>query len=206
MDPAYIRDGISVLTGKDSFVLIPNAKTWSEAQRFCREHHTDLASVRNPTENQRVQSLVPSGADAWIGLFRDAWKWSDGSNSTYTYWADSEPNNINRPENCGELKMWTGQVGRWNDGICSAEKMFLCYTVRSKQIVRVEFQVNSSLPLSDAEFQERLMDQIRRKLQEGGLPADAKLTWKKQPDGQIFHKKNEKKEKKERKRKSKDEF
>ncbi|XP_042566363.1 uncharacterized protein LOC122133729 [Clupea harengus] len=78
--------------------------------------------------------------------------------------------------------------------------------VRSKQIVRVEFQVNSSLPLSDAEFQERLMDQIRRKLQEKGLPADAKLTWKKQPDGQIFHKKNEKKEKKERKRKSKDEF
>ena len=48
--------------------------------------------------------------------------------------------------------------------------------------------------------------QIRRKLQEGGLPADAKLTWKKQPDGQIFHKKNEKKEKKERKRKGKDEF
>ena len=52
--------------------------------------------------------------------------------------------------------------------------------------------------------------QIRKKLQDGGLPADAKLTWKKQPDGRIFHKKNEKKEKKERrrrrKRKSKDEF
>ncbi|XP_042559415.1 deleted in malignant brain tumors 1 protein-like [Clupea harengus] len=78
--------------------------------------------------------------------------------------------------------------------------------LKRKQIVRVEFQVNSGLLLNDAEFQERLMDQIRRKLQEEGLPVNTTLSWRKQPDGQIFHKKNEKKEKKERKRKSKDEF
>ncbi|XP_075946606.1 uncharacterized protein LOC142948447 [Anarhichas minor] len=63
---------------RETFVLINNTMTWTEAQSYCREHHTDLASVRNMEEIQKVQNLVPYG-DVWIGLSRDGWKWSDGS-------------------------------------------------------------------------------------------------------------------------------
>ena len=46
--------------------------------------------------------------------------------------------------------------------------------------------------------------QIRNKLKEQGLPADTKVTWKKQPDGKVFHKEEEgspKKEEEEKKMK-----
>ncbi|XP_031441106.1 neurocan core protein-like [Clupea harengus] len=211
---------------KHPYVLVTVVKNWADAQKYCREKHTDLASVRNETENNQIQTILGSYTEAWIGLFRDAWEWSDNSTSSFRHWDTGEPNYI-ESEKCTQLYL----NGRWNNYNCDLPGPFICFEgtttttsattmtpeltthtsqVRRKQIVRVEFQVNSSLPLSDAEFQERLMDQIRKKLQDGGLPADAKLTWKKQPDGRIFHKKNEKKEKKERrrrrKRKSKDEF
>ena len=116
---------ITILTGKDNFTLITDSKNWSDAQSYCREHHTDLASVRNETENQRVQSLVPSGAYAWIGLFRDDWKWSNRSNSAYTYWADSVPDNHNK-EDCAKILMKLR--GRWNDFACSDQSPFFCYS------------------------------------------------------------------------------
>ncbi|KAI1901257.1 hypothetical protein AGOR_G00032460 [Albula goreensis] len=37
------------------YILIKKQMTWREAQSYCREHHTDLASVRNQTENQEIK-------------------------------------------------------------------------------------------------------------------------------------------------------
>uniref|UniRef100_A0A671XDT2 C-type lectin domain-containing protein n=1 Tax=Sparus aurata TaxID=8175 RepID=A0A671XDT2_SPAAU len=70
-------------SGKTSqrFVFVKVKLSWSDAQ----EHHTDLLSVRNPTENQEVQSMVPAGTLAWIGLLGDSWRWSDGGHSLYRY-------------------------------------------------------------------------------------------------------------------------
>ncbi|XP_036959337.1 putative C-type lectin domain family 20 member A isoform X2 [Acanthopagrus latus] len=51
-----------------TFVLIETLMNWTEAQSYCREHHTDLASVRNMIENQKVADLVPAGQEAWIGF------------------------------------------------------------------------------------------------------------------------------------------
>lgn len=123
---------LTSITGSDDFILISNTTTWSDAQSYCREHYTDLASMRNQTENQRVQNLLTPGSGAWIGLFRDGWKWSDGSNSTFTFWTSSfggSPNNWNgNQENCGEV--WILDGGRWNDDICSTSASFFCYTCK----------------------------------------------------------------------------
>ncbi|KAG9338558.1 hypothetical protein JZ751_025616 [Albula glossodonta] len=45
-----------LLTGDaaQKYILITEQKSWTEAQRYCRENHTDLASVRNQTENQEI--------------------------------------------------------------------------------------------------------------------------------------------------------
>ncbi|KAE8292699.1 hypothetical protein D5F01_LYC07788 [Larimichthys crocea] len=69
-----------------TFVLINKTMTWTEAQNYCRTNYTDLASVRNMTENQKIQDLKGTEDKVWIGLFRDFWKWSDGSNSSFRYW------------------------------------------------------------------------------------------------------------------------
>ncbi|XP_041941060.1 integrin alpha-D-like isoform X1 [Alosa sapidissima] len=78
-------------------------------------------------------------------------------------------------------------------------------TVMRRQIVRVELQVNLTFDLNNTVVQDEILNQIKLKLQEQGLPSNTKLSWIKQPDGQIFHKKYNEKSVKEQK-KSKDEF
>lgn len=98
--------------------------TWTEAQSYCREHHTDLASVRDETENQKVQELVPAGT-AWIGLYRDSWKWSDGSSSSFRFWKTGEPNNYWGNETCAAAAF--RDSGKWADWPCNKKFPSICY-------------------------------------------------------------------------------
>ena len=99
--------------------------TWTEAQSYCRQHHTDLASVRNAAENQKVDDVIPTGA-AWIGLFRDSWKWSDGSFSSFRDWAPGQPDNYGGKEACVVANL--GKDGKWWDGPCYQKRPFVCYS------------------------------------------------------------------------------
>ncbi|KAE8277081.1 hypothetical protein D5F01_LYC25132 [Larimichthys crocea] len=51
-----------------TFVLINKTMTWTEAQNYCRTNYTDLASVRNMTENQKIQDLKASTTKRVIKL------------------------------------------------------------------------------------------------------------------------------------------
>lgn len=108
------------------FVLINISMTWAKAQNYCRTHYTDLASVRNMTENQEVKKLVSSGQKFWIGLFRDTWKWLDGSNSSFRYWKMGEPNNKCLKEACVAADF--NHSGQWEDFNCDYKRAFICYT------------------------------------------------------------------------------
>ncbi|KAI1901235.1 hypothetical protein AGOR_G00032210 [Albula goreensis] len=110
------------------FILIKEKMTWREAQSYCRGKNTDLASVRNQTENQEIkQTGINSEQTAWlwIGLFRESWKWSDQSSSSYRYWRSGQPNNRRGEENCAV--MWVKHDGRWGDQKCSNSHPFICY-------------------------------------------------------------------------------
>ncbi|KAL2078887.1 hypothetical protein ACEWY4_024631 [Coilia grayii] len=119
--------------GRDSthpYVLIEVEKNWRDAQRYCRENHTDLASVRNQTENTQIQNTInqtPNTTDnyVWIGLFRDAWEWSDGSSSSFRHWGPGEPNygSSNQNEFCVEMK----PSGLWNGVQCNSKRKCICY-------------------------------------------------------------------------------
>ncbi|KAG7455018.1 hypothetical protein MATL_G00252020 [Megalops atlanticus] len=116
----YDRQNVS-----QRYFLIEQEKTWTEAQRYCREKHTDLVSVRNQAENQEVLSTIQTSAWVWIGLFNDPWKWSDQSSSSFRYWNTGEPNNNGGREEC--VEMWFGHSGRWNDEYCENKRAFICY-------------------------------------------------------------------------------
>uniref|UniRef100_A0A8C9V9L1 C-type lectin domain-containing protein n=1 Tax=Scleropages formosus TaxID=113540 RepID=A0A8C9V9L1_SCLFO len=69
--------------GDQRYILINGAKTWKDAQRYCRENYTDLVSVRNQTENDLIHNMTRNGTWVWIGLYRDHWQWSDQRNSSF---------------------------------------------------------------------------------------------------------------------------
>ncbi|KAL6481080.1 hypothetical protein MHYP_G00091600 [Metynnis hypsauchen] len=111
----------------ESYVLINETKSWCDAQSYCREHHTDLVSVRNQTESQQIWTLAKNSisSDVWIGLFNDSWKWSDQSASSFRYWASTQPDNQGGNENCTAVSM-TDQ-GHWSDVNCQNKLSFICY-------------------------------------------------------------------------------
>ncbi|XP_059204940.1 lectin-like [Centropristis striata] len=117
---------LDLFSGLDvTFVLINNNMSWSEAQSYCREHHTDLASVRNMAENQKVQELIPEGVKyVWIGLFRDSWKWSDGSRSSFKNWMTEEPTGFSQACAAADFS----SSGGWGDENCDLKLPFVCYS------------------------------------------------------------------------------
>uniref|UniRef100_A0A3Q4H2U6 C-type lectin domain-containing protein n=1 Tax=Neolamprologus brichardi TaxID=32507 RepID=A0A3Q4H2U6_NEOBR len=110
-----------------TFVFINTFMTWTEAQSYCRAHHTDLASVRNMSENQRVTEVLPAGQAAWIGLFRDSWKWTDGSNSTFRYWNTNQPDLSTGSKLCVS-GLFVSLSGVWEDWNCDRKTAFICYS------------------------------------------------------------------------------
>ncbi|XP_073326723.1 lactose-binding lectin l-2-like [Pagrus major] len=183
---------------KVTFVLINTSMTWTEAQSYCRDHHTDLASVRNTAEHQELKDLVPSEQPAWIGLFRDSWKWSDGRNSSFRYWAQGEPNGGNQACVLVEL----GRDGKWWDDPCDLKIPFVCYSppTTTRQVIKVRLErKDSSLDLNDPAVLEQMLKEFKQRLKDQGVDGDVKLSWRKQSDGKVFHKEEETKKKKKKK-------
>ncbi|XP_028258128.1 macrophage mannose receptor 1-like [Parambassis ranga] len=77
--------------GNTHRVIEGGKKNWCQAQQYCRTHYSDLASIRNETENQRV---IETGGNKtfWIGLMHDRWQWENGTCSTYRNWKDQKGN------------------------------------------------------------------------------------------------------------------
>ncbi|MGH0187228.1 UNVERIFIED_CONTAM: hypothetical protein FKN15_023731 [Acipenser sinensis] len=70
----------------ERYTLIEELKTWTEAQQYCREHHTDLVSIKNASENEEIVKKA-QGKPFWIGLFNEPWKWShQGDSYTFHNW------------------------------------------------------------------------------------------------------------------------
>ncbi|KAI4885548.1 hypothetical protein NFI96_021186 [Prochilodus magdalenae] len=133
------------LCGTHQFLLVNINKTWTEAQSYCREKFTDLATIESQQEMAILVAVVNGAGDrSWIGLREKAelnatkgncsWTWSDGSNFSYSYWNTGEPNgkepNSNEPNNTASdncVELWYGPEYKWNDAGCQHTKPFICY-------------------------------------------------------------------------------
>uniref|UniRef100_A0A8C8DSL9 C-type lectin domain-containing protein n=1 Tax=Oryzias sinensis TaxID=183150 RepID=A0A8C8DSL9_9TELE len=77
----------------ERFYFIEKVKTWFEAQRFCRDKHTDLVSGLQQLRDEKLKTMLDlktqyfSSYDfVYIGLFNDAWEWSNGSSFSFRQW------------------------------------------------------------------------------------------------------------------------
>ncbi|XP_034721919.1 macrophage mannose receptor 1-like [Etheostoma cragini] len=184
-----------------TFVLGSSRMTWTKAQNYCRANYTDLASVRNMADHQKIQLMMYGGANFWIGLFRDPWKWSDGSSSSFRFWKTGQPDNINGKQTCVAADF--SQSGAWEEWPCDVERAFICYVpvVRvTKKGMRVKFEKKGNVDLNDPAVLAAMLEQLQQKLRAQGLDPNIKLSWRKQADGHVFHKEDQKTTKRRRKR------
>ncbi|XP_053471825.1 C-type mannose receptor 2-like isoform X3 [Ictalurus furcatus] len=114
-------------TNTNRYMFINERKTWYDAQTYCREKYTDLVSVRNKTENEEIRKVIQSATDVyvWIGLFKDSWKWSDQSNSSFRYWSSDKPSG---GLNCAAVNV--SDQDHWTNVDCTEKLPFICHEKR----------------------------------------------------------------------------
>uniref|UniRef100_A0A667ZX87 C-type lectin domain-containing protein n=1 Tax=Myripristis murdjan TaxID=586833 RepID=A0A667ZX87_9TELE len=111
-----------------SYIYVNERKNWTDAQRYCRQHYTDLASARSQTENEKIREVAPGHTIFWIGLFRRPWSsWSGGSNSSFRFWIHGQPDNKYSDELCAMSELRPMYSGRWTDKDCSVRGHFICH-------------------------------------------------------------------------------
>ncbi|XP_042258365.1 C-type lectin BfL-1-like [Thunnus maccoyii] len=173
------------------YVLVTEEKTWFEAQSYCRQHHTDLVSVRSPAENEEVRDRLWNNTgvqEAWIGLHRDSWKWSDGSSSSFRHWWWLKPDNVNNSQACVTM-----EKGSWSNWKCSTRFNILCQkitevtptpvtepttirpAVQKRTTVKIKFQTDSDL--KDPNIRHKVLQQLEAAFNSQGL-TDVKLYWR----------------------------
>lgn len=103
------------------------AKTWDEAQSYCRDKYTDLATVRSHDDMRSLVSTSDASGvtkDTWIGLRKagsSSWMWSVGHGLTeYANGAISPDSS----HHCGAM----GDDRKWHSALCETTLPFVCQT------------------------------------------------------------------------------
>ncbi|KAG7221473.1 hypothetical protein INR49_002448, partial [Caranx melampygus] len=155
---------------------------WSKALEYCRNHYTDLAIVRNQTENDMVQQVIPPNYWVWIGLSRLTWRWTDGA-SKFRSWAEGHPRDLS--SNCVSMVV---HEETWVERLCDTKMYFMCQS-NKKQLYRAHLTaLQSTIDLNDNKVKDAILNLIREKLKERGLLRDVRVEWVKKPGLKIFHK------------------
>ncbi|KAF3697534.1 Aggrecan core protein Cartilage-specific proteoglycan core protein [Channa argus] len=161
--------------------------SWTNAQSYCRQKFTDLATVKNNQQNQ-IQYWLPSNDWAWIGLFRDPnFYWSDHTIFSFNYF-----DNVRNP--LGSMNVICGVAdlqssGKWSFLPCDTRQPFVCYARPIKrQVMKLKVKLeDSSVDLNDPAVKAGILKKFQDRLEENGL-SGVTLKWREQPDGKVFHK------------------
>ncbi|XP_040038174.2 putative C-type lectin domain family 20 member A isoform X1 [Gasterosteus aculeatus] len=181
------------------YVLVNLAMSWSDAQTYCREKFIDLATVRNETENNKIQRLVPVGNWAWIGLFRDPnIYWSSGSNylnTSFSFWGTSTTDMGSMTRMCGLADLQLS--GEWRLTSCASRLPFVCHDIPvMRRIVKLRIKPEvPSLELNDPAVNANILKKLQDRLKENGV-SGVRLSWREQPDGKVFHQEGKQSQKK----------
>ncbi|XP_055486625.1 C-type mannose receptor 2-like [Leucoraja erinacea] len=135
----------TISSGDRMYYLIEEEKTWNKAWTYCRNHYTNLVSVRSAEEASIVAMLVHG--PQWIGLYTDGmsgWMWTNGDRFGYAKWGLWHPYNFNN-----SLPMCVAIFdAEWHEADCDFPFPFICYRdVRSNGRTPAIANGNIGLPV-----------------------------------------------------------
>uniref|UniRef100_A0A3Q0RWX6 C-type lectin domain-containing protein n=1 Tax=Amphilophus citrinellus TaxID=61819 RepID=A0A3Q0RWX6_AMPCI len=120
--------------------------SWTDAQNYCREKYTDLATIESMEDISRLNRPPLDTTMVWIGL-RDylkscegklktdtnSWRFSatgQPSKTGFANWAPGYPFSVP----CTEVCVTMGPDGRWTDADCAiAARSICCNTAENKK-------------------------------------------------------------------------
>ncbi|KAK7910414.1 hypothetical protein WMY93_015098 [Mugilogobius chulae] len=147
--------------------------TWRSAQSTCRKNHADLVTVTSAETNSEVQGLLFEGQTAWIGLFSDAWEWSDRNITSYRSWMEGGDSD-------GECAA-VASGGYWVAMNCAQRKPFVCEGRLNARKTSVKMTMSTLGDLNPELVIAHLHTQLRNH-----NVSDVKLSWKRGKDHKIF--------------------
>ena len=127
------------------------ALNWIDAQSFCNNYGTNLASIHSKSQFNETLALCQGYYRCWIGLNdRDkegTYIWDDGSNTDYGFtndsaqqpttdiypWIANNPDNWNNNEDC--VQLWMIMNYAWNDEDCEYQHIPICNAPESISLV-----------------------------------------------------------------------
>uniref|UniRef100_M4AL02 Mucin-2-like n=1 Tax=Xiphophorus maculatus TaxID=8083 RepID=M4AL02_XIPMA len=107
-----------------TYIFVQTKKSWRDARSYCWNLSSDLVTIHSAEENKAVRNISTS-EKLWIGLFKDPWTWSGGSNSSFRFWDTNEPLYGNN-RNCVTADL--GNNGKWSSQNCNNGNSVICGT------------------------------------------------------------------------------
>ncbi len=110
--------------------FVNESKSWTEAQRYCRHNYTDLATIDNMEEMNRLYKAVRrTYGKAWIGLYDDlnSWRWSLDNTALqggFKSWYVQQQVNSYGQSLCVYMSNYRGT---WSEAFCYNTFPFVCY-------------------------------------------------------------------------------
>jgi hypothetical protein len=110
------------------FTYTEAPKTQMQAEDDCVARGGHLASLHGPHDTAVIAQIVPDGVSAWIGFHdRDqesgcngnGFRWTDGTDTSYTNWQAGEPNDWSCPQLGEDPVTWTSPPSTRPDGCVS---------------------------------------------------------------------------------------
>ncbi|XP_056225860.1 macrophage mannose receptor 1-like [Seriola aureovittata] len=172
--------------GKERYVYYSQEKSWDDSQEHCRSKHNDLAYVKTGADNSEIANLIEAWIgsfllpkNAWIGLFKDAWMWSDGRETSFRYWLKG----WHYSGDCAAVAV--PQQGRWVAANCNQKTTFVCQGGLKVKKVVIRMKVRSDVDLTNSTVTDELLKKLETGLRNQRV-TDFSLRWRGDKRGLVF--------------------
>ena len=104
------------------YEVITSTATWQQARDYAVDRGGYLATISSAEENDFIKSLIPEGANPFIGGYKDnaGWHWVTAEPFSFTSWDPGQPDGFG-----ADVIQFLRSTGTWNDALSTDSNTFV---------------------------------------------------------------------------------